>query len=83
MDTCVKRGAELLTELDQTVRRLPDRPGKPKLVVRVNGEGRASNSGRISHACWGRLVVAEAKTQVWEESVEAMEKNLWLVSRKF
>ena len=155
LDTRVKRGTELSTDQMSWIRclgRLPDRPGKPKLVVRVNwerlvdapvckvfnshlimfktsiAEAAARSCGRnVVGACrggnlrthwwtpavkeavkqkkdafWAWLAqgspeaadgyrqarqaraaasaVTEAKTWVWEEFGEAIEKDFWLAS---
>ncbi|KAK3544084.1 hypothetical protein QTP86_001213 [Hemibagrus guttatus] len=153
LDTRVKRGAELSTDHDLVVsfirlqRRMPDRLGRPKCIVRVCWERLADPSVRgvfnshlresfnqiprevgdiesewtmfsssiVDAAIWscGRklkkesyrtwlargtpeaaetyrqakrttaLVVSEAKTRVWEEFGEAMEKDYRTASGKF
>ncbi|KAK3571000.1 hypothetical protein QTP86_033564, partial [Hemibagrus guttatus] len=126
LDTRVKRGAELSTDHHLVVswirlrRRMPDRLGRPKRIVRVCWERLADpsvrgsstpNSGRVSTRSRGRLgtlslsgscsppplltqpsgavarttavVVLEAKTRVWEEFGEAMEKEYRTASGKF
>ncbi|KAK3570524.1 hypothetical protein QTP86_022063, partial [Hemibagrus guttatus] len=151
LDTRVKRGAELSTDHHLVVswirlrRRIPDRLGRPKRIVRVCWERLADPSIRgifNSHlresfnqiprevgdiesewtmfsssivdaairSCghkkesyrawlaWGTpeaaeayrqakrttaVVVSEAKTRVWEEFGEAMEKDYWTASGKF
>ncbi|KAK3538920.1 hypothetical protein QTP86_022746 [Hemibagrus guttatus] len=157
LDTRVKRGAELSTDHHLVVswirlrRRMPDRLGRPKRIVRVCWErladpsvrgsstptsGRVSTRSRAIRSCghkvsgagrggnpqtqWWTLevrdavklkkesyrawlargtpeaaeayrqakrttavVVSEAKTRVWEEFGEAMEKDYWTASGKF